>query len=146
MRKCSYVCNGVEYTTGVGIEIKRNAYDSVYTNGWFRFYDDENDYVTYDIRSPDHFLMQTWSVPAKDFATRVGGTNGKFNPEIHIPYKVRLKDSQIDKLVIGWIIYIAVMIGSMIFKGFISVWIFGSIFFYFWRKDVIKKEGYYVNW
>lgn len=146
MRREYFVHDGVKYTTGVGIKVKRNPYERYYTDGWFMFHDDVEEYITFQIRRIDNSLMQTKYVPVKDFVRMVGGTNGEFNNDIFIPYKVQLKDSQIDKLVIGWIVYIAAMIGSIIFKGFIGFWVCGSIAFYFWRKKVIEEEGYYVKW
>ena len=62
MRQGTYVCNGVKYTTGAGIKIKRSSGERFYTDAWFRFYEDESDYVTYDIMRADSFLLQTVSL------------------------------------------------------------------------------------
>lgn len=50
------------------------------------------------------------------------------------------KDSQIDKLFIGWIYYIVIMALATIFYDRIGIWIFVSIIFFSWRKKV-KKEA-----
>lgn len=140
MRQSYFVHNGIRYPTGTGIKIKVSLSDKFYSDGYFIFYDTEKQF--YALK----YLNRTFFYCEKDFINSFGGVNGKFNNEIHMPQKIQLKDSQIDKLVIGWFVYIAVMLGSIIFKDFISIWIFGSIYFYFWRKDVIKKEGHYVQW
>lgn len=41
-------------------------------------------------------------------------------------------------LVILWIIYIAVMLGSLIFKQFYIIWIVASLLFFKWRKEMLR--------
>lgn len=142
MRQGYFICNGVKYPTGTGIMVKDPTMDYLPREAYFVYWDDERN--TYTIKKGSQFI----TYGKISFIDRgiFQGVNGKFNSEIHMPYTKQLKDLQIDKLVVGWIVYIAVMIGSIIFKDCISIWIFGSIYFYFWRKDVIKKEGHYMKW
>lgn len=53
------------------------------------------------------------------------------------------KDSEVPVVKMGWLIYIAVMLGSMIFNGFIVAWVFGTMFFFSWRKEKLRKPVKY---
>jgi hypothetical protein len=46
----------------------------------------------------------------------------------------RYKDTEVDVMLYGWLNYILVMLVSVIFKGFIFIWIIASIVFWTWRK------------
>lgn len=49
------------------------------------------------------------------------------------------KDSEIPVVFVGWCIYIAFLIFTLIFKDFITAWVFGSFYFFSWRKNKLKK-------
>ena len=51
------------------------------------------------------------------------------------------KDSEVPVVAVGWIIYAIVMIGSIIFKDFISLWVISTIFFFYWRRNQLKKPS-----
>ena len=42
-------------------------------------------------------------------------------------------------VMILWIVYIAVMIGSLIFRQFYLIWIVASVLFFKWRKEMLNK-------
>lgn len=42
-------------------------------------------------------------------------------------------------VMILWIAYIVVMIGSLIFKQFYLIWIVASVLFFTWRKEMLNK-------
>ena len=65
---------------------------------------------------------------------------------IGVPEYKRLKDSQIPKLVIGWVWYIVIMAFLLITTVRLAGWIIASIVFFKWREKVIKEEGYYYDW
>ena len=46
----------------------------------------------------------------------------------------RYKDTEVDAMLYGWIYYILIMLVSVLFKGFIFIWIIASIVFWTWRK------------
>ena len=46
----------------------------------------------------------------------------------------RYKDTEVDAMLYGWIYYILVMLVSVLFNGFIYIWIIASIVFWTWRK------------
>lgn len=49
------------------------------------------------------------------------------------------RDWDYPELLIGWIVYIGVMIGSLIFTEFYVPWIFASYAFYEYRKGVLSQ-------
>lgn len=53
------------------------------------------------------------------------------------------KDKDVDEVVYGWIIYIALMLLLTIFNGRILGWVFASIYFFSWRKKKLRKEKKY---
>ena len=59
---------------------------------------------------------------------------------MHVP-----KDLEINRLFLGWIWYILLIIIVSIFKGAIVGWIFISFFFFSWRKKVKDEETYYTK-
>lgn len=52
------------------------------------------------------------------------------------------KDTEVDDVVYGWIIYLFVMAVGTIFKDAIGIWIIASLIFFPWRKKKLFK-GYY---
>lgn len=53
------------------------------------------------------------------------------------------KDSEVPGMGAAWAIYIAVMIFSLIFRGFLAVWVIGSFIFFSWRKEKLRKPVKY---
>jgi hypothetical protein len=49
------------------------------------------------------------------------------------------KDSEVQGIGIGWIIYIAAMIFAIVFREFYIVWGFGTLYFFAWRKSKLQK-------
>lgn len=49
------------------------------------------------------------------------------------------KDYEVGGVLAGWVLYIAIMIFLLIFKEFYIGWFFVSIYFFTWRKKVLKK-------
>jgi hypothetical protein len=82
-------------------------------------------YHTFTTVSPDQ-LVEEVTIPA----TLVGTAKDKTE------YYSDLEDPDV---IIGWIIYIAVMIGSLIFIDFGAIWGFASIVFFVWRHNRLKK-------
>lgn len=58
----------------------------------------------------------------------------------HVP-----KDLEINRLFLGWIWYIFLIIVVSIFKGAIVGWIFISFFFFSWRQKVKEEATYYTK-
>lgn len=52
-------------------------------------------------------------------------------------------DSEVDIVVYGWIIYIALMLLLAIFNGRVVAWFIVSVFFFNWRKKKLRKEKKY---
>ena len=42
-------------------------------------------------------------------------------------------------LIVMWIVYIAVMLGSLIFKQFYIIWIIASVLFFKWRREMLNQ-------
>ena len=51
------------------------------------------------------------------------------------------KDSDYPELIVGWIVYIIVMAGSLIFNDFYLLWPIITFLFYKYRKGVIKQKN-----
>lgn len=61
------------------------------------------------------------------------------NQVILIPV-VRKKDWEIPELMVGWLIYITIMIASTIFKGCGGLWFFESYIFFCIRYQILNKN------
>ena len=84
------------------------------------------------IKSPDEMVEHIVSIPD--------------NTVTHQPKTEFYKDSEVQCVKAGWIIYIAVMLFGTIFKGAYIVWIVGTIYFFWWRKQKLKKpEKFYYG-
>ena len=49
------------------------------------------------------------------------------------------KDYEVPGVITGWIIYIVIMVGSLIFVDFGIIWGFASLAFFAWRHQKLKK-------
>ena len=49
------------------------------------------------------------------------------------------KDLEVKDVVFGWAIYIATILFSLIFNGFIVIWAFATLYFFWWRDKKLKK-------
>lgn len=58
-----------------------------------------------------------------------------------IEYHKTHPDVKPDCLVGGWILYIIVMIGGMIFKDYFFLAIYATIYFFWWRHDKIERAN-----
>lgn len=70
-------------------------------------------------------------------------TEGNYYTELEAR-KRYVKDSNIPELFFGWIAYILVMLGLLLFKDWWMGWIAASIYFFNKRKK-IKEENYYYE-
>ena len=84
-----------------------------------------NVYPYTTIKSPDEMVESIISTPNKITS---------YKPDVEY-----YKDSEVKGVGIGWFIYIAIMIFGSIFKDAIVVWIFATIYFFWWRKQKLKK-------
>lgn len=51
------------------------------------------------------------------------------------------KDIKPDSLIGGWMLYIIVMIGGLIFNDYILLAIFATVYFFYWRRKEIDKAN-----
>ena len=66
------------------------------------------------------------------------------NPPPHAEKTEYYKDSEVNGMLTGWLIYIAVMFGGIIFRDVIIIWVVATIYFFIWRKEKLKKPVKYV--
>lgn len=59
--------------------------------------------------------------------------------------KQYIPDSKIPELVIGWTMYLLIMVGLIIFNDRWLGWIAASIYFFNWRKKIKEKNTYYTK-
>lgn len=59
--------------------------------------------------------------------------------------KQYIPDSKIPELVIGWMMYLFIMVGLTIFNDRWLGWIAASIYFFNWRKKIKEKNTYYTK-
>lgn len=55
------------------------------------------------------------------------------------------KDTEVDNVVIGWVIYIFIMIFALIFNGRIVIWLFATIYFFYWRNNKLTVRSQIIN-
>ena len=136
-----FIHNGIRYPCGTQVKLKR-AYPGGHELAYFVYYDTEHNFVSYVMCATGNRS----GCSMKAFLQRFDGVTGMHNPYLHPPRTIQLKDSQIPKLVVGWIWYIAIMLFLAITTIVIPGWIITSIIFFRWRDKVIKEEGYYIKW
>ena len=142
MKQNYFEYNGVKYYSGTEFKIKKYIESTAYDLAYFVYYDTDHDTIWYQIA----YTNQRRGMPMEKFLKCFQGITGKVSNSIHPPIAKQLKDYQIPALFFGWVWYIALMFVAAILNGVIIYWVVLSIFFFNWRKDVIKKEGYYVEW
>lgn len=71
-------------------------------------------------------------------------TSGNYYVEL-AEKKRYVSDSNIPELVVGWPLYIFLMIGSSIFNDRVSGWILITIIFFIWRHKLKEEEYYYYE-
>ena len=144
MNQDYFIYNGIKYPSGTQLKLLRHPYDNLacYDIVSFIYYSTEHNTVWYKIARTG----QNRGCSMEKFLQGFGGVTGKIDIGIHQPREGRIKDSKIPKLAIGWIWYIFIMFVAIIFNSSIVIWIVASIVFFSWRRKVIKKEGYYVEW
>ena len=58
---------------------------------------------------------------------------------VDLPPEEKKKDWEVDKVMWGWVTYIAALIFSLIFKEFYLIWFWATIIFYFYRKEKLTQ-------
>ena len=140
MKQDYFVYNGNKHYSGTEFKIAHTS-PNTYPVAYFVWYDTEHDTVWYQMA----YTNQRRGCSMKKFIEQIECITGKVADGFHPPIIKQLKDSQIPKLVVGWMWYIFLMLFSIILNGAILWWALISIVFFSWRKGVIKKEGYYVE-
>ena len=143
MKQDYFIHDGVTYTSGAQIRLMNFPYDNIDRRelAYFWYYDTEYDMVWCKMA----FTLQNYGCSSKAFFKRFGGATGEFNKSIHPPEVKQLKDSQIPRLVGGWVWYIIIMLCLTITTVRVPGWIITSLIFNSWRKKVIKEEGHYTE-
>ena len=144
MKQDYFVYNGARYPCGTQIKISLPLHNNHTSNGlaYFVYYNTEYDVVWCKMC----YTRKKYGLSMEEFLKRLEGITGKRDPSISVPEAKRLKDYQIPKLLVGWVWYIFIMLFLTITTSAIAGWIIFSIIFFIWRSNVIKKEGYYVEW
>ena len=140
MQEGHFIYNNIKYPTGTVVEIK-DFYNNKIRTATFIYHDTNRD--TYIFKYRDN--CQQWIVSSKDFFNNLQSITDKFDTTAKIPQRKKIKDRYVDSLLIGWVWYIFLMIIFTLFNGRIFGWIGLSYCFFKWRKNKIKKEGYYVE-
>lgn len=55
------------------------------------------------------------------------------------------KESEIPEMIMGWCLYIFVMLGLTIFNDRVAGWIAVTAFFFWWRHNKMEEEYYYYD-
>lgn len=53
------------------------------------------------------------------------------------------KDSEVDGVYAGWMIYITVMVCGIIFRDVAYLWVFATFYFFKWRREKLRKPVEY---
>ena len=141
MNQDYFTYNGDKYYSGTQFNLLNPSHNGIYGLAYFVYYNTDSDTVWYKMA----YTSQIKGCSMENFLKSFCGATGKIDPSIHPPIEKQLKDSQIPKLVIGWMWYIFLMAIVTIFYGAIVWWALISIVFFNWRKGVIEKEGYYIE-
>lgn len=140
--------NGTKYYAGTKFKMKESQYKvniveavfcgpAIFFDGEFSImYEDKNCYG----QTRKNFL----NVKPEDLPDKIIEiVEGNYYTELEAR-KRYIKDSNIPELFLGWIAYIFVMLGLLLFNNWWLSWIVVSIFFFNKRKK-IKEENYYYE-
>ena len=138
---------GVRYYTGTKFKMKHPIYKALEVEAVFNGYSWGNEQVI-DVFYCDHNDMGNErkngiSIKKEDIdKTILEICNGNYYAELAARKKYR-KDSEMPEVKMGWIMYIFVMCGLVIFKHAWAGWIAATIYFFRWRKKKMEEEYYY---
>lgn len=141
---CNYfMCNGKKYYTGTIIKVRDygEVVDAVFICS--RYWEDSKLPVfTYKLCANGQ--MRTASITP--FSKALVAVTNKIDKSINIPETKRMKDSEINGMMLGWMWYVFLMAIATIFNGNIVFWILISVVFFRWRANKIQKGGTYIEW
>ena len=149
MNKTDYFeYNGVRYYPGTKFTMKDPQYKANIVKAVFRgadtLFNDEFSimYECGDFRKTGHcfILVKPEDLPDKIIEI----IKGNYYTELE-QSKQYIPDSKIPELVIGWIMYLFIMVGLTIFNDRWLGWIAVSIYFFNWRKKIKEKNTYYTK-
>jgi len=143
---------GRTYYAGTKVKIKAKSMyhtDKIFA-GEFRGYSDKLDkpflFAYYDdsprgVGVPPCLHVCKWSKEeVEDKIVEI--ISGNYYTELE-QRKRYIPDSKILELVIGWFLYIFIMVGSSIFNGRVGGWIVLTILFFVWRHKIKEDNVYY---
>lgn len=139
--------NGVKYYVGTKFKMKEPKYDRVVEAVfWGVCGCDEHplDIMYEDYNFNFRICQYHIGVKPEDLPDKIIEiTEGNYYTELEAR-KRYVKDKDIPELFFGWIAYILVMFGLLLFKDWWMGWIAASIYFFNKRKK-IKEENYYYE-
>lgn len=99
--------------------------------------ENKKDYATY-------FVIETFNIDsAIEEITKAIILTEKESDEIksNITNMIEHQKTDFDypELMMLWVVYAAVIIGSLIFKQFYIIWLIASYVFFVWRKDILNR-------
>lgn len=112
-------------------------------------YPEEASFICCDEETNAYFFqigICKWQMSEQQFRQCFISITNKVDSAVSMPVVKKMKDSQVDGLFEGWVLYIVAMVTTAIFNERIGLWILWSYLFFSWRNNKIKKEGTYVEW
>lgn len=127
---------GKEYYVGSVVKLKGTTGDITVLK---RHYVDSNGHHKYDFAKKHSCRVMSVMVHNLDnfLADVIEEADYAQEPDHGDEY---YKDTDLDVMFYGWVIYIALMALVSFFHGNVFGWIFISIYFFIWRKKKLKKD------
>lgn len=132
-----FLFNGVKYYTGTIIIINHLGKQS---EGSFICYDTEYKKYIYKINE------SRCQAHLAHFQRNLIKILDKHDPNVQMPRIEHCRDTEINGLFIGWLIYVFLAFLCIIAKNGLLYLIFLSVLFFAWRAKKIKEEGTYIVW
>lgn len=149
MNKTDYFeYNGVRYYSGTKFTMKDPRHKANIVKAVFRgadtLFDDEFSimYEYWDFRKTCQCFILVKPEDLPDKIVEI--LDGNYYTELE-KSKQYIPDSKIPELVIGWMMYLFIMVGLTIFNDRWLGWIAASIYFFNWRKKIKEKNTYYTK-
>ena len=137
--------NGVRYYSGTKFTMKEPVYESAVVTARYveNSFNGESIHVIYEpigtvVRGMRGIFIKKEKIP--NIIIEI--LDGNYYTELEAR-KRYIKDKDIPELFFGWIAYILVMFGLLLFKDWWMGWIAVSIYFFYKRRKIKEENWYY---
>lgn len=134
----TFTFQGKEYYRNSIVKFKKGKKDAKLIQLVEHYIDESGfQYWTYEIwrQSGHHYSYNTFSTPDEILECIIEPAY-----PIHVNNKQEYyRDWEVDEVLKGWLIFIVIMALGTFLRDRVTLWIIGSVLFFFWRENKLRK-------